>query len=191
MHLAVEHGRKPLSFLVTAGQRHDSPQFQPVLERIRVPRTGVGRPRRRPGRVRADKAYGLRAKRDYLHRRGIRSTIPEKSDQIRNRKRLGVRGGHPPRFTRPTTASATRSSTGSTASSAIGRWPPGTTSRPSATKPPSRSPSSTSGSDLPARPRSTRNAVSLQAAGLLGAVRSIIAPRARAPVCAGCGFRQR
>lgn len=38
MHLAVEHGQKPLSFLITVGQRHDSPQFQPVLERIRVPR---------------------------------------------------------------------------------------------------------------------------------------------------------
>ncbi|MFJ6944092.1 IS5 family transposase [Streptomyces wuyuanensis] len=54
VHLAVEHGQKPLSFLVTAGHRHDRPQFQPVLERIRVPRAGVGRPRRRPDRVRAD-----------------------------------------------------------------------------------------------------------------------------------------
>jgi transposase len=98
VHLAVEHGQKPLSFLVTAGQWHDSPQFQPVLERIRVPRVGVGRPRRRPDRVRADKAYGSRANRDYLRRRGIRCTIPEKTDQIRNRKKLGARGGRPPKF---------------------------------------------------------------------------------------------
>ncbi|MEU8837112.1 IS5 family transposase [Streptomyces sp900116325] len=98
VHLAVEHGQKPLSFLVTAGQQHDSPQFQPVLERIRVPRVGVGRPRRRPDRVRADKAYGSRANRDYLRKRGIRCTIPEKADQIRHRKRLGTRGGRPPRF---------------------------------------------------------------------------------------------
>lgn len=100
MHLAVEHGQKPLSLLVTAGHRHDSPQFQPVLERIRVPRVGVGRPRRRPDRVRADKAYGSRANRDYLRKRGIRCTIPEKSDQIRNRKKLGARGGRPPKFDR-------------------------------------------------------------------------------------------
>ncbi|MFF3864149.1 IS5 family transposase [Streptomyces sp. NPDC002209] len=98
VHLAVGHGQKPLSFLVNAGQRHDSPQFQPVLERIRVPRVGVGRPRRRPDRVPADKAYGPRANRGYLRRRGIRCTIPEKSDQIRNRKKLGARGGRPPKF---------------------------------------------------------------------------------------------
>ena len=98
MHLAVEHGQKPLSFLVTVGQQHDSPQFQPVLERIRVPRVGVGRPRWRPARVRADKAYGSRANRDYLRRHGIRCTIPEKADQIRNRKKLGARGGRPPKF---------------------------------------------------------------------------------------------
>jgi hypothetical protein len=98
VHLAVEDGQKPLSFLVTAGQLHDSPQFQPVLERIRVPRVDVGSPRRRADRVRADKAYGSRANRDYLRRRGIRCTIPEKSDQIRNRKKLGTCGGRPPKF---------------------------------------------------------------------------------------------
>ncbi|MFE5813092.1 transposase [Streptomyces sp. NPDC056479] len=85
-HLAVEHGQKPLSFLATAGQRHGGPQVQLVLERIPVPRTGVGRPRCRPIRVRADRAYGSRTNRGYLRKRGIRCTIPEKSDQIRNRK---------------------------------------------------------------------------------------------------------
>jgi hypothetical protein len=29
LHLAVEQGQRPLSLLVTAGHRHDSPQFQP------------------------------------------------------------------------------------------------------------------------------------------------------------------
>ncbi|MFF8104377.1 transposase [Streptomyces sp. NPDC016640] len=98
LHLAVEQGQKPLSLFVTAGQRHDSPQFQPVLEGIRVPRTGPGRPRTKPDRVRADKAYGSRANRAYLRRRGIGCTIPEKADQVRNRKRLGSRGGRPPKF---------------------------------------------------------------------------------------------
>ncbi|WP_371273119.1 IS5 family transposase [Streptomyces sp. MUSC 14] len=54
-HLAVEQGQKPLPIVITAGQRGDSPQFQPVLENIRVPRQGPGRPRKRPGSVRADK----------------------------------------------------------------------------------------------------------------------------------------
>lgn len=65
-HLAVEQGQKPLSLLVTAGHRHDSPQFQPVLEGIRVPRIGPGRPRTKPDKVRADRAYGSRANRAYL-----------------------------------------------------------------------------------------------------------------------------
>ncbi|MFF3543257.1 IS5 family transposase [Streptomyces platensis] len=98
LHLAVEQGQKPLSLIVTAGQRHDSPQFQPVLEGIRVPRTGPGRPRTKPDRVRADKAYGSRADRAYLRRRGIGCTIPGKADQVRNRKKLGPHGGRPPNF---------------------------------------------------------------------------------------------
>jgi transposase len=98
LHLAVEQGQKPLSLLVTAGQRHDSPQFQPVLEGLRVPRIGPGRPRTRPDKVRADKAYGSRANRAYLRRRGVPCTIPEKSDHVRNRKKLGSRGGRPPKF---------------------------------------------------------------------------------------------
>jgi transposase len=69
-----------------------------VLERIRVPRPGPGRPRHRPGRVLADKAYGSRANRAYLRRRGIRCTIPEKADQVRNRKNRGSAGGRPPAF---------------------------------------------------------------------------------------------
>ncbi|MEU4587235.1 IS5 family transposase [Kitasatospora aureofaciens] len=98
IHLATEQGQKPLSLLITAGHRHDSPQFQPVLERIRVPRTGPGRPRTTPDKVRADKAYGSRANRSYLRRRRIGCTIPEKADQVRNRKKLGSRGGRPPAF---------------------------------------------------------------------------------------------
>jgi transposase len=63
-----------------------------------VPRTGPGRPRTRPDKVRADKAYGSRANRAYLRRRGIFCTIPEKADQVRNRKKQGSRGGRPPKF---------------------------------------------------------------------------------------------
>lgn len=66
-----------------------------MLEKIRVPRIGPGRPRVRPNRVRADKAYASRRNRACLRRRGIRCTIPEKSDQARNRQKLGSRGGRP------------------------------------------------------------------------------------------------
>lgn len=87
-----------MSIVVTAGQRGDSPQFEPVLEKVRVPRIGPGRPRVRPDRVRADKAYASRKNRAYLRRRGIRCAIPDKADQARNRRQLGSRGGRPPRF---------------------------------------------------------------------------------------------
>jgi transposase len=98
VHLACEQRHKPVAIVITAGQRGDSPQFQVVLGRIRVPRPAGGHPRTRPDRVLADKAYGSRGNRAYLRRRGIRCTIPEKTDQVRNRKNKGRAGGRPPAF---------------------------------------------------------------------------------------------
>jgi transposase len=98
LHLACEQGRNPLSVLIAAGQRGDSPQFAAVIERIRVPRHGAGRPRTRPDRVLADKAYSSKHNRTYLRRRGIRCTIPVKDDQAWNRRKLGANGGRPPAF---------------------------------------------------------------------------------------------
>jgi transposase len=97
LHLSCEQGQKPLSIVLTAGQRGDSPQFIAVMEGIRVPRP-VGRPRTRPDRALADKAYTSRANRRYLRRRGIKATIPSKADQDANRRRLGSKGGRPPAF---------------------------------------------------------------------------------------------
>ncbi|MEE4597582.1 IS5 family transposase [Streptomyces sp. DSM 41524] len=98
IHLAVEQGQKPLSVVITAGQRGDCPQFEAVLEATRVPRLGLGRPRKRPDRVRADKAYDSRSNRSYLRRRGIKATIPVPADRVRNRLTRGSRGGRPPKF---------------------------------------------------------------------------------------------
>ena len=83
---------------MTAGQRGDSPQFRAVLDGIRVPRTGGGRPRTTPDRVLADRGYSSRANRIYLRNRGIAATIPQPVDQIRHRKNRGSRGGRPPGF---------------------------------------------------------------------------------------------
>ena len=71
-HLPCEQGQKVLSLIVTAGHRGDSPQFIPVLRRIRVSRLGVGRARSRPALVLADKAYTSRGNRRYLRSRGIK-----------------------------------------------------------------------------------------------------------------------
>jgi len=83
---------------LTAGHRGDSPQFTVVLAGIRVPRLDGGRPRTRPDRVLADKAYTSRANRAYLRRRGIKATIPSKTDQDANRRNKGSKGGRPPTF---------------------------------------------------------------------------------------------
>ncbi|MFG3193793.1 IS5 family transposase [Streptomyces omiyaensis] len=98
LHLAVEQGQKPMAIVITAGQRGDSPQFEPVLNKVRVPRIGPGRPRVRPDRVRGDKTYASRKNNAYLRRRGIRCTVPDKADQARNRRKLGPQGGRPPHF---------------------------------------------------------------------------------------------
>ncbi|MEV4116313.1 IS5 family transposase [Nonomuraea sp. NPDC049695] len=98
LHLACEQGRKPLSIVLTAGQRGDSPQFAVVLDGIRVPRLRGGRPRTRPDRVLADKAYSSRANRRLLRQRGIKATIPIKVDQAASRRKKGSKGGRPPVF---------------------------------------------------------------------------------------------
>jgi len=97
VHLACEQGQKPLAIIITAGQRGDAPQFTAVMGAIAVPRPG-GRPRARPDRVLADKAYSSRAIRRWLRRHGIRATIPVPADQARNRARRGSAGGRPPAF---------------------------------------------------------------------------------------------
>ena len=98
LHLCCEQGQKLMSLVLTGGQRADSPQFVAVLAGIRVPRLAGGRPRTRPDRVLADKAYTSKANRAHLRRRGIKATIPSKADQDANRRKKGSKGGRPPTF---------------------------------------------------------------------------------------------
>ena len=84
--------------MTSAGQRHDSLAFVPLMDRLRIARRGRGRPRTRPGRVLGDKAYSSGAIRAHVRRRGIKATIPEPADQARNRLRRGSGGGRPPAF---------------------------------------------------------------------------------------------
>ena len=86
--------------MLTAGQCGDSPKFAAVLGGVRVPRLGPGRPRTRPDRVLADKAYSSRANRALLRRRGVRAVIPEKDDQAAHWRAKGHKGGRPPAFDR-------------------------------------------------------------------------------------------
>ena len=140
LHLACEQGGKPLSMLLTAGHRGDSPQFAAVLAGIRVPRPGVGRPRVRPDRVIADRAYTSRANRTPCGAVGSkRASRARPTRTPTGGPKAPQAAGHRP-STRRSTGSATLSSAASTASNATEGWPPDTKSLPSATKPPSTSP---------------------------------------------------
>ena len=70
----------------------------PLLQALRVARSGPGRPRQRPDAVLADKAYSSRANRAWLREHKITTVIPEPSDQIANRRRRGSNGGRPVNF---------------------------------------------------------------------------------------------
>ncbi len=97
-HVAIDQHRGVLSFTVTPGQYGDSPQMTTVLDGIHVARCGRGRPRTRPDRVLADKAYSSRANRRWLATHGVRATIPIPADQAGHRQRRGSHGGRPPTF---------------------------------------------------------------------------------------------
>ena len=146
-HAAIDQHRGLLSFLLTPGQDGDSPQFIPVLEQIRIARPGPGRPRQRPDRVLADKAYSSRANRAWLRqRKSQRRSRSRPTSKVTGSAADPPAGVHP-RSTPSGTRTATPSRPGSTTSSTIARSPPGTTSSPSATPPPCTSPASTTGSD--------------------------------------------
>lgn len=56
IHLTVDGRGRPLSVLLTAGQAGDNPQLL-LLDAIRVHDGAPGRPRKRPDKLIADKAY--------------------------------------------------------------------------------------------------------------------------------------
>jgi transposase len=86
-HLVVEGQGLPLAVKVTAANAHDGPVFEPLLDAIPPIRARFGRPRRRPEKLHADKAYDARHCRAYLRRRGIKSRIARKG--IDSSERLG------------------------------------------------------------------------------------------------------
>ena len=98
IHLSADGRCRPLSRVITPGQRNDAVVFEPVLAGIRIHRRSRGAPRSRPARVLADKAYSSRAIRSHLRQRRITATIPEPADQQANRARRGGKGGRPPQF---------------------------------------------------------------------------------------------
>jgi transposase len=83
IHLRAEGGGKPMTFVLTVGQRNEAVVFEQVMEQNAVKRPGVGRPRLRPKRVVGDKADSSRRIRQYCHRHGIATTIPRRVNERR------------------------------------------------------------------------------------------------------------
>jgi transposase len=74
-HLIVDATGIPLAWSLTGGNRNDITQLIPLVERIPPVRGPVGRPRHRPERLTADRAYDHRPQRGELRKRGIRAEI--------------------------------------------------------------------------------------------------------------------
>ncbi|WP_342744567.1 IS5 family transposase [Deinococcus hopiensis] len=72
---------KPMAFVLSGGERHESRYLPSLLETGAVARPGRGRPRLRPDRLVGDKGYSDTTIRKHLHNRGIRITIPRRQDQ--------------------------------------------------------------------------------------------------------------
>ncbi len=76
----------PLALHLTAGQRHESRAFEPLMAAVRLPRRR-GRPRTRPRYLLGDRAYSTPAIRAHCRRRGIAAVIPQRRDETRRRRR--------------------------------------------------------------------------------------------------------
>ena len=88
IHLRCEGNGKPVTFLLTVGERNESVVFEQLMEQGVVKRAERGRPRLRPDRVAGDKAYTGRPIRLYLRRRGIGAAIPRRSNESRQGTRF-------------------------------------------------------------------------------------------------------
>lgn len=86
LHLRCDGNGLPIVILITVGERHEAVVFKQLMAQGAVKHTGVGRPRLRPGRVVGDKGYSSGTIRRYLRQRGIRLTIPRKSNERRRGK---------------------------------------------------------------------------------------------------------
>jgi hypothetical protein len=71
--------------------------FPHLMDRLRVARP-IGRPKTRPGAVRADKAYSSRAIRAHLRGRGITPVTRDLPTSEATGNARGARGGRPPAF---------------------------------------------------------------------------------------------
>jgi transposase len=89
-HLVVDRNGIPLAIRLSVANAHDATQLLPLVDAIPAiigPRGRPGRPRRRPAKLHADKAYDSSALRRALRARGITPRLARRG--IDSSKRLG------------------------------------------------------------------------------------------------------
>lgn len=83
----VDRAGIPLAVKLSAANVNDGSLFEAVLDAIEPIKRPRGRPRRRPTKLHADKAYAAAHCRQYLRRRGIGCRIARKG--VESSERLG------------------------------------------------------------------------------------------------------
>ena len=86
-HLLVDATGIPLAWTITGGNRNDVTQLIPLVDAVPAVRGKVGRPRKRPDRLTADRGYDSRSHRRQLRERGIKPEIARR--QITHGSGLG------------------------------------------------------------------------------------------------------
>ncbi len=86
-HLVTDARGTPLGLTFTGANRHDTLMMAATLDAIPSVRGRRGRPRHRPNKLHADKAYDAKARRQECRARGIVPRIARKA--IESRARLG------------------------------------------------------------------------------------------------------
>jgi transposase len=85
LHLRAEGNGRPITAVLTGGERNEQIALEAVLDQGSIRRPGRGRPRLRPRAAAGDKGYSSPTARARLQRRHIRPVIPTRKDQPRQR----------------------------------------------------------------------------------------------------------
>ena len=80
-HLLVDLSGLPLAWTLTGGNRNDVTQLIPLLDKVPPVRGRVGRPRRRPDCVIADRGYDHDKHRRLVRERGIKPVIARRQTE--------------------------------------------------------------------------------------------------------------
>jgi len=84
LHLRTEGNGRPITAVLTGGERHEQTALERLLDQGAIRRPGRGRPLLRPLKLAGDKAYSSPTARRRLRCRGITPVIPTKSNERHN-----------------------------------------------------------------------------------------------------------